>query len=71
MPTAWQSIGRRLRLNILLADTAEETPVERSRLLQRERQERAIAAIEQDNFVRDVVELFDATINESSIKPIN
>ena len=30
-----------------------------------------IAAIEQDTFVRDVVELFDATINESSIKPIN
>ncbi|MFA7282213.1 MAG: DNA polymerase III subunit gamma/tau [Sterolibacterium sp.] len=63
--------GRPLRLNILLADTAEETPVERSRQLQRERQERAIAAIEQDSFVRNVVELFDATIDESSIKPIN
>ena len=63
--------GRPLRLNILLAETAEETPVERSRQIQRERQERAIAAIEQDSFVRDVVELFDATIHESSIKPIN
>ncbi|MCX7171385.1 MAG: DNA polymerase III subunit gamma/tau, partial [Proteobacteria bacterium] len=63
--------GRPLKLNIVLADTAVETPVERSRLLQRERQERAIAAIEQDSFVREVVELFDATINESSIKPIN
>jgi len=63
--------GRPLRLNVLLADTATETPVERSRQLQRERRERAIAAIEQDSFVRNVVELFDATINESSIKPIN
>ncbi|MBI5923707.1 MAG: DNA polymerase III subunit gamma/tau [Betaproteobacteria bacterium] len=63
--------GRPLRLNIVLAATAEETPAERGRQLQRERQERAIAAIEQDSFVRNVVELFDATINESSIKPIN
>ena len=35
-----------------------------------ERQERAVASIEQDSFVRDVVDIFDATINESSIKPI-
>ena len=63
--------GRPLRLNIVLADTAAETPVERSRIIQRERQERAIAAIEQDGFVREVVELFDATINETSIKPVN
>ena len=63
--------GRPLKLNIVLAETALETPVERSRVIQRERQDRAIAAIEQDSFVREVVELFDATINESSIKPIN
>ncbi|MFA6311689.1 MAG: DNA polymerase III subunit gamma/tau [Sterolibacterium sp.] len=63
--------GRPLRLNIVLADTAVETPVERSRVIQRERQDRAIAAIEQDDFVVKVVELFDATINEASIKPLN
>ncbi|MCX7178841.1 MAG: DNA polymerase III subunit gamma/tau [Proteobacteria bacterium] len=63
--------GRPLKLSIVLAETADETPVERSRQMQRERQERAIASIEQDSFVRDVVELFDATIHESSIKPIN
>ena len=63
--------GRPLRLNIVLADTAMETPMERSRVIQRERQERAIAAIEQDDFVIKVVELFDATINETSIKPVN
>lgn len=62
--------GRPVRLNIVLADTASETPVERSRVVQRERQERAIEAIEKDNFVRDVVDMFDATINEASIKPI-
>ncbi len=62
--------GRPLKLNIVLANTASETPMERSRVIQRERQDRAIASIEQDGFVRDVVELFDATINESSIKPM-
>ena len=63
--------GRPLRLNITLADTATETPVERNRVIQRERQDRAIASIEQDGFVREVVELFDATIDEASIKPLN
>ena len=63
--------GRPLRLTIVLADTASETPVERNRLIQRERQDRAIASIEQDGFVREVVEMFDATIDEASIKPLN
>lgn len=63
--------GRPLRLNIVLADTSMETPMERSRMVQRERQEKAIAAIEQDEFVIKVVELFDASIYEASIKPLN
>ncbi len=62
--------GRPVKLNIVLAAARDETPAERSRVVQRERQERAIAAIEQDGFVREVVDLFDATINEASIKPI-
>ena len=62
--------GRPLKLNVLLADAEEQTPAERSRQEQRQRQDRAIAAIEQDGFVREVVELFDATINEASIKPV-
>lgn len=62
--------GRALKLNIVLAEAEAETPAERLRTVLRERQERAIAAIEGDDFVRGVVELFDATINEASIKPI-
>jgi DNA polymerase-3 subunit gamma/tau len=62
--------GRSLRLSIQLEHAAGETPVARSNNIKRERQERAIAAIEEDPFVREVVELFDATINESSIKPL-
>ncbi|MDP3514988.1 MAG: DNA polymerase III subunit gamma/tau [Sulfuritalea sp.] len=65
---AWYS--RPLRLEIDVAEPATETPAERSRNQQRERQERAIASIEQDPFVRDVVDLFDASIDESTIKPV-
>ena len=62
--------GRPLRLEIDVAEPATETPAERSRNAQRERQDRAIASIEQDPFVRDVVDLFDASIDESTIKPV-
>jgi DNA polymerase-3 subunit gamma/tau len=62
--------GRSLRLSIQLAEAAGETPMARSNNIKRERQERAVAAIEEDPFVREVVELFDATINEASIKPL-
>ncbi|WP_459949116.1 DNA polymerase III subunit gamma/tau [Denitratisoma sp. agr-D3] len=63
-------LGAELRLTINLADTESETPAERARNAQRERQDQAIAAIEGDSFVRDVVDMFDATIDESTIKPI-
>ncbi|AJP48271.1 hypothetical protein PG1C_06960 [Rugosibacter aromaticivorans] len=62
--------GRKLRLEIEVAEPASVTPAERSRTAQRERQDRAIAAIEQDPFVREVVDLFDASIDESTIKSI-
>ncbi|MDO8788761.1 MAG: DNA polymerase III subunit gamma/tau [Sulfuritalea sp.] len=65
---AWYS--RPLRLEIDVAEPETETPAARNRNLQRERQENAIASIEQDPFVRDVVDLFDASIDEATIKPV-
>jgi DNA polymerase-3 subunit gamma/tau len=71
LQTELQSLyGQGLRLEIDVAEPAAETPAERSRNQQRERQDRAIASIEQDPFVRDVVDLFDASIDESTIKPV-
>jgi DNA polymerase-3 subunit gamma/tau len=64
------SVGRPLRVEIDVAELKTETPAERSRNVQRERQERAVASIERDPFVREVVDLFDASIDESTIKPI-
>ncbi|MCK9381806.1 MAG: DNA polymerase III subunit gamma/tau [Sulfuritalea sp.] len=62
--------GAQLRLDITVAEPAGETPAERRQNTERERQDRAIASIEQDPFVRDVVDLFDASIDESTIKPV-
>ena len=71
LQTELQSLyGQGLRLEIDVAEPAAETPAERSRNQQRERQDRAIASIEQDPFVREVVDLFDASIDESTIKPV-
>jgi DNA polymerase III subunit gamma/tau len=62
--------GKPLKLNIEITVAAAETPAERAKNAQRERQDQAIASIEGDSFVREVVEMFDATIDQSTIKPI-
>jgi DNA polymerase-3 subunit gamma/tau len=53
-----------------VAEPAARHPRRAQPNAQRERQEKAIASIEQDPFVRDVVDLFDASIDESTIKPV-
>jgi DNA polymerase III subunit gamma/tau len=63
-------LGRSIVLRFELAQTESETPaatVGRERL---QRQEQAIASIEKDSFVRDVIASCDASLVESSIKPI-
>jgi DNA polymerase-3 subunit gamma/tau len=62
--------GRNIALDIQLVDPAGETPKSRADNEKRERQERAIAAIEADPFVREACDLFDASIDESTIKPV-
>ena len=62
--------GAQLRLEIAVGEPSSETPAARRQNSERERQDRAIASIEQDPFVRDVVDLFDASIDESTIKPV-
>ena len=64
------ALGRRVHLDIVLADAQGQTPAQRNQNVKRERQEQAIAAIEQDGFVRDAIDLFDADIDESTIRPL-
>ena len=63
-------LGRPVVLRFELAQTEADTPAATVGRERRERQEQAIAAIEQDSFVRDVIEGFDASLVESTIKPI-
>jgi DNA polymerase-3 subunit gamma/tau len=62
--------GHAVALEIQLGEPAGETPRSRADNEKRERQERAIAAIEDDPFVREACDLFDASIDESTIKPV-
>ncbi len=62
--------GRPLKLAIEIGELAGETPAQRSENERADKQDRAIAALEQDAFVREMIDTFDATINEQSIKPI-
>ena len=62
--------GKHVNLRIELAEVESATP---AAVAQRERevlQEKAVDAIQGDPFVRDVIEMFDASLVETSIKPI-
>lgn len=62
--------GRKVRLVIEVGTPGELTPAERQARLSAARQQEAVAAIEQDPFVRALVDEFDARLIESSIRPV-
>ena len=62
--------GRNVQLTIRLDEVVGETPAVVAQRKKDERQERAVASVEQDGFVREVIDIFDATLIESSIKPV-
>ena len=62
--------GRPMQLSIELQETVGDTPAATAQRRKSERQEHAVASVEQDGFVREVIDLFDATLIESSIKPV-
>ncbi len=63
-------LGRAIALRFELAQTESETPAATVGRERMQRQELAMASIEKDSFVRDVIETCDASLVESSIKPI-
>jgi DNA polymerase III subunit gamma/tau len=64
-----QHFGAKLRLSIQVADGIGASPAAIADRDKRERQAQAIADIEQDPFVRELVETFDARVVDSTIKP--
>ena len=63
-------LGKAVRLSVVLGEAETPTPAERNRNEKRDRQEKAVAAIEGDPFIRDVRDEFGASIDESTIKPV-
>jgi DNA polymerase-3 subunit gamma/tau len=59
-----------MQLAIELEEIVGDTPAAVAQQRKTERQDRAVAAVEQDEFVRGVIDMFDATLIESSIKPV-
>jgi len=59
-----------VRLNITEGSVTGDTPAQIENREKQEKQSLAVAAIEQDPFVRKLVENFDAKIIDSSIKPL-
>ncbi|MEI7612968.1 MAG: DNA polymerase III subunit gamma/tau [Betaproteobacteria bacterium] len=62
--------SRPVQLAIELEEVSGDTPAVTAQRRRTERQDQAVASVEQDVFVREVIDLFDATLIESSIKPV-
>lgn len=64
------ALGRPIRLHIEVGAVATETPAQRHLAIREQRQADAVVALETDPFVREVIERFDATLVEASVKPL-
>ena len=62
--------ARPVQLSITLEETISDTPAVVAKRERDELQGRAVAAIEQDGFVREVIDTLDGSLIEMSIKPI-
>ena len=62
--------GRTIRVRIVIGDIAGETPAQRDEIERRARHAEAVAALEADPFVRELIERFDATLVENTVKPL-
>jgi DNA polymerase-3 subunit gamma/tau len=64
-------LGRALRIEISVSEDAEDTPARRQALASDERLRAAEEAIEADPAVRAMREVFGATVQPGSVKPLN
>lgn len=64
-----EHLGKPIRLKVSVGASTGLSPAERENREKQERQLQAVAAIESDPFVRELIENFDAKLIVSSIKP--
>ena len=62
--------GAAVHVSITVGESTGSSPVETAERDRQQAHAKAIAEIEQDPFVRELVENFDARVNEASIKPL-
>jgi DNA polymerase-3 subunit gamma/tau len=62
--------GMPIKVRIELGEIAGETPAQREEMEKRARHADAVEALECDPFVRELIERFDATLVETSVKPL-
>ncbi len=65
-----QKFGEQLKVRIELGAASGQSPVEVRARAKAEKQAEAVAAIESDPFIRDLVDQFDARIDPASIQPL-
>ncbi|NMG48876.1 DNA polymerase III subunit gamma/tau [Azoarcus communis] len=63
-------LARPIRVRIATGAIAGETPAQRDEVERRARHAEAVAALECDPFVRELIERFDATLVEASVRPL-
>ncbi|MDO9596615.1 MAG: DNA polymerase III subunit gamma/tau [Azoarcus sp.] len=64
------ALARPLKIRIDVGAIAGETPAQRDEIERRARHAVAVAALESDPFVRELIERFDATLVEASVRPL-
>jgi DNA polymerase-3 subunit gamma/tau len=64
-------LERPVRLAIEAGAVTSETPAQRNQVEKERRHAEAVVALETDPFVQEVIERFDATLIEASVKPLN
>ncbi len=62
--------GRTMRLQIDIGETQSETPAQRQESERQARQALALESLYNDPVVRQIMQTFDATLNEASVKPL-
>ncbi|MDQ8022816.1 MAG: DNA polymerase III subunit gamma/tau [Moraxellaceae bacterium] len=65
-----QHFGRPVRVNIEIGAVQSETLAQRNDADKRQRHAEAVASLEADPFVQELIERFDATLIEASVKPL-
>ena len=65
-----QMLGESLRLGVEIGEVSSQTPAQRKDEIRRQLHAEAVASLESDPFVQELVERFDATLVESSVKPL-